>query len=71
MIIHSNGLATLYAHMSRLDVEQDQYVSRGEIIGLSGGRPGSPGAGFSTGPHLHYEVRQDGVPVNPMTFLPD
>lgn len=70
MIIHANGLATLYAHMSRLDVVQDQYVSRGDIIGLSGGRAGSPGAGFSTGPHLHFEVREDGIPVNPYNYLP-
>lgn len=70
MIIHANGLATLYAHMSRLDVVQDQYVSQGEVIGLSGGRAGSPGAGFSTGPHLHFEVREDGIPVDPYRYLP-
>lgn len=69
MIIHANGIATLYAHMSRLDVKADQYVERGQVIGLSGGRAGSPGAGFSTGPHLHFEVRADGIPVNPMNFL--
>ncbi len=70
MIIHANGLATLYAHMSRLDVVQDQYVTQGEVIGLSGGRAGSPGAGFSTGPHLHFEVREDGIPVDPYKYLP-
>jgi murein DD-endopeptidase MepM/ murein hydrolase activator NlpD len=70
MIIHANGMATLYAHMSRLDVVQDQYVARGEVIGLSGGRAGSPGAGFSTGPHLHFEVREDGIPVDPFGYLP-
>lgn len=70
MIIHANGMATLYAHMSRLDVVQDQYVARGEVIGLSGGRAGSPGAGFSTGPHLHFEVREDGIPVDPFKYLP-
>lgn len=70
MIIHANGMATLYAHMSRLDVVQDQYVARGEVIGLSGGRAGSPGAGFSTGPHLHFEVREDGIPVDPYNYLP-
>lgn len=70
MIIHSNGYATLYAHMSRMDVVQDQFVTRGQIIGLSGGRKGSAGAGFSTGPHLHFEVRLDGIPVDPMQYLP-
>lgn len=70
MIIHANGYATLYAHMSRIDVEVDQYVARGQIIGLSGGRPGTPGAGFSTGPHVHFELRQNGIPVDPMPKLP-
>lgn len=70
LIIHANGLATLYAHMSRIDVELDQYVTRGQIIGLSGGRPGTVGAGFSTGPHTHFEVRLNGIPVNPQLYLP-
>ncbi len=70
MIIHSNGFATLYAHMSRIDVTVDQYVTRGSIIGLSGGRPGTQGAGFSTGPHVHFELRKNGLPVDPMPYLP-
>ena len=70
MIIHENGLATLYAHLSKFMVVQDQVVSRGDIIGLSGGRPGSAGAGLSTGSHLHFEVRKGGIPVDPMPFLP-
>lgn len=69
MIVHANGLATLYAHMSRIDVEQDQYVARGQVVGLSGGRPGTVGAGFSTGPHVHFEVRKDGIPVNPAAYV--
>ena len=69
MIIHANGYATLYAHMSRIDVEQDQYVARGQVIGLSGGRPGTVGAGFSTGPHVHFEVRRDGIPTDPLAYL--
>lgn len=69
MIVHANGLATLYAHMSRIDVVQDQYVSRGDVIGLSGGRPGTLGAGFSTGPHVHFEVRLDGIPTNPLNYM--
>ncbi len=69
MIIHANGFATLYAHLSRMDVVADQYVERGQVIGLSGGRPGDQGSGLSTGPHLHYEIRSDGFPVDPMNYL--
>lgn len=69
MIIHANGMATLYAHLMRMDVAPDQFVTRGQQIGLSGGKPGMQGAGLSTGPHLHFEVRKDGIPVDPMKYL--
>ncbi|MDA1024483.1 MAG: peptidoglycan DD-metalloendopeptidase family protein [bacterium] len=63
MIIHEGGYATLYAHLSRMDVVPDQFVARGQRIALSGN------SGFSTGPHLHFEVRLNGIPVNPQDYL--
>ncbi len=63
MVIHTNGIATLYAHLSRIDVVADQFVSRGDIIGAVGS------TGFSTGPHLHFEVRLNGIPTDPLSYL--
>lgn len=62
-IKHDFGFETLYAHQSRLRVETGQQVSRGERIGDMGS------TGRSTGVHLHYEVRLNGEPIDPMTFL--
>lgn len=70
MLIHPGNMATIYAHLTKFAVEPDTYVQRGQLIGYSGGMPGQPGAGLSTGPHLHFEVRQNGIPVNPENFLP-
>jgi murein DD-endopeptidase MepM/ murein hydrolase activator NlpD len=70
MIIHSNGLSTVYGHVSSVSVAVDQYVRQGDVIGRTGGAPRGVGSGaFTTGPHLHFEVRKDGIPVNPLNYL--
>ncbi len=62
-IDHGNGLATRYAHMSEALVEEGQEVDKGAVLGRLGS------TGRSTGPHLHYEVRVDGEPVDPERYL--
>jgi murein DD-endopeptidase MepM/ murein hydrolase activator NlpD len=60
---HGGALATLYGHLSRLDVQPGDVVHRGDRIGLVGS------TGASTGPHLHFEVRVSGTPVDPSPYL--
>ncbi len=64
LINHGNGFETLYAHFSEYYVDAGQSVKKGELIG----RVGSTGK--STGPHLHFEIRKDGVRRNPFGYLP-
>jgi murein DD-endopeptidase MepM/ murein hydrolase activator NlpD len=63
VVDHGGGLTTRYGHLSHIDVELNQTVSRAQLLGKVGS------TGRSTGPHLHYEVRINDQPVNPLQYL--
>lgn len=71
ILAHANGFKTVYGHISAILVEEGQVLNRGAIIGLSGGMPGTLGAGYmTTGPHLHLEFLLNGRYVDPLLHLP-
>ena len=63
VIAHGDGFLTLYGHLDKLLVTAGQVVRQGQVIGLSGS------TGWSTGPHVHFEIRKDGVFVDPAPYL--
>jgi murein DD-endopeptidase MepM/ murein hydrolase activator NlpD len=64
IIDHGKGISTVYAHMSKIYIQKGQTAVKGQVIGLLGS------TGYSTGPHLHFEVRKNGAPQNPLRWLP-
>lgn len=63
IIDHGDNISSLYGHLDKINVKKDQEVKPGDVIGLEGS------TGWSTGPHLHFEIRVFGIPVNPSTFI--
>jgi murein DD-endopeptidase MepM/ murein hydrolase activator NlpD len=64
VVDHQNGYQTYYAHLSNIFVQEGAVIERGQVIGAMGS------TGNSTGPHLHFEVRFNGYPTNPLIYLP-
>ena len=62
-IDHGNGVTTFYAHCGKLLVQQGQSVKMGDVIAESGE------TGNATGPHLHFEIKKDGVLLNPLYYI--
>lgn len=63
IVYHGDGISTLYAHCSKVLVKEGQNVKQGQVLGLVGT------TGASTGPHIHYEVRVNGKPQNPLDYV--
>lgn len=71
IISHPDRITTLYGHLSEISVMEGEIVRQGQVIGLSGGIPGTKGAGWlTTGAHLHFEVFQNFVYADPLDYLP-
>ncbi len=70
ILAHKNNIMTVYGHVYDILVKPGTVVKRGDLIGLTGGAPGTKGAGWqTTGPHLHFEVYRNGEHVNPLEYL--
>lgn len=71
ILAHRDNTMSVYGHVTEFLVGEGDLVHTGDIIGLTGGMPGTKGAGWmTTGPHLHFEVYKDGEHVNPLDYLP-
>jgi murein DD-endopeptidase MepM/ murein hydrolase activator NlpD len=71
ILAHKGGLLTVYGHMSEILVHERDIILPGEVIGLSGGIPGTKGSGYlTTGAHLHFEVIKSGKHIDPLSILP-
>lgn len=68
-IAHADGLTSHYCHLSKRLVAKGDKVKAGDVIAMSGGTPGTEGAGTSTGPHLHFALKNNGVAFDPLTVL--
>lgn len=63
IVDHSKGYTTLYAHLDRIDVKVGERIRQGKVVGYEGA------TGYATGPHLHFEIRSNGKPQNPVYYL--
>jgi len=70
-IDHKNGYKSRYCHLRQINVSKGDTVKQGQKVGLTGGGKGEIGQGFSTGPHLHFEIYKDGKLIDPMTVIDD
>ena len=64
VVVENDGVQSFYGHLSEISVQVGQEVGNGTIVGATGS------TGRSTGPHLHWEVRVDGMPVDPLQYAP-
>ncbi len=69
LLVHGDNITTVYGHVSGFAIAEGKFVKRGDTLGYTGGAPGSRGAGLSSGPHLHFEVRKNNVAVDAQKYL--